>query len=280
LRANGSNAYFGSILNTPVKWQTRLYEKNLYRKAFRYIAVSKFTADKTSDVLGLSKPFTIIYNGHSIVENMLVNEVPSKVKNYLPNDYIVFSGTLIRKKGIYELVMAVVSLLESGSNLTLVINGKDTKNPGTGVSVRYELEQLIPERFRKFFIFNGHVPREVLIEQYRSARAAVFPSYAEAFAMVPLESMEQGCPTIFSNQTSGNEIIDDGIDGLLINPFDPVNIANAIRRILIEPELGLKLGQKGKEKVLMFSAERMFKESLVFYQECIEQYALKYGKSK
>jgi glycosyltransferase involved in cell wall biosynthesis len=89
-----------------------------------------------------------------------------------------------------------------------------------------------------------------------------------------------GCPTIFSDQTSGNELIDDKTDGLLINPYDPDSIAAAIVRIIQDPVFAQKLGKNGRIKAQMFTANRMGAESIEFYKACIEQYKNGKGNRK
>ena len=180
---------------------------------------------------------------------------------------IIFSGTMTQKKGIYDLVKAVIFLLNKGTEVNLIINGKDTTNKSTGNSVKEELLNLIPDVFKQNFIFNGHITRNELLCQYKYSTAAIFPSFAEAFAIAPMEAMSVGIPTIFSKECSGSELISDKVDGLLIDPSSEESIAQAIMYILNDPEEAKKIGHRGQEKILMnFSKKVMSTKTLQFYE--------------
>lgn len=270
LRAHGNNTYFSSILHFPLKKKTSRYEHNLYKKAFGYCAVSAFTANKMKVLFNIKDPITVIHNGIDL-QNAQIDEI-NLTENCrklaeLPNP-IVFSGTLTPKKGIFELIKAVIILLKKEIIVTLIINGKDSINSKSGQSVKSELMGLIPPVFMKNFIFNGHVTRNDLLCQYRYAKAAIFPSYAEAFAMAPMESMAIGTATIFSKECSGEELITDKEDGLLIDPSSEISIAQTIEYILQNPEKASQMGLKGKEKIEQyFSKATMATKTLAFYEQ-------------
>lgn len=274
LRAHGNNTYFSSILHTPLRFNTKLYEKRLYKKADYYCAVSRFTANRMREIYKLKQNIEVIYNGidTEIIESTKENSLSPGILNNICN-LIVFSGTLTAKKGIYELIQAVLIVLKKNLDLTLIINGKDTQSIKTGLSVKEELLALIPEEYKKKFIFNGHVTREEIFGLYSHCKAAIFPSYAEAFAMAPMEAMILGVPTIFSGTCSGKEIIKDKINGLLVNPYEASDIANAIIWILMNPELAQKIAGQGKETVKnFFSQKEMVNNTNKFYEKAIIDY--------
>ena len=270
LRAHGNQTYFSSILNTPLKKRTVFYESNLYKRASGVCAVSGFTANKMKTLFDIKKSITVIHNGIDIqkVDPGNLELTDDQARKLSLSNKIIFSGTLTPKKGIYELIKAVVILLNKGLDATLIINGKDTVNSSTGHSVKNELTNLIPQEFKNNFIFSGHISREELLYQYKHCEAAVFPSYAEAFAIAPMEAMAAGIPTIFSLRCSGSELISDKEDGLLIDPSSEQSIAKAIEYILRNPEEATRMGQKGKEKIgKSFSKETMTTKTLQFYEQ-------------
>lgn len=276
LRANGNNTYFQSILNTPLKKNTAFYESNLYKKAFGYCAVSEFTAKRMKELYEIPEPITVIYNAVEAQQDQLLDE-PGRIENGLKvaalSNPIVFSGSLTPKKGIFELVYAVINLLNKGLDVNLIINGKDSMNINTGQSVKIELQNLIPESLLSHFIFNGHVSRRELMVQYKNSKAAIFPSFAEAFAFAPMEAMASGIPTIFSEDCSGKELIIDKVDGFLISPSSVESISQAIEFVLQNPIQAALIAQKGKEKISeQFSKETMTTKSLEFYEQIILKY--------
>ncbi|MCX6250425.1 MAG: glycosyltransferase family 4 protein [Bacteroidetes bacterium] len=264
IRANGSNTYFSRILGTHLNFLTSILEKRSIQRADYLIAVSHYTAKITKQVFNLSGDLAVIHNSIEIpvIENELIRD---------PNT-IIFSGSLNKKKGIFELIEGVLLLLKENPEIVLKIFGKDTMDE-TGVSVKEKLMNLIPEEFKNNIVFEGHVNRKILIEEFERCTLAIFPSYAEAFAHAPLESMVCGCPTIYTKLGSGSELIQDGIDGLLINPSEPEEIAVAIDRILKNTDFAETIGNSGRKRVKEnFSKELMTIKSLEFYQTCIADF--------
>ncbi len=273
LRANGNNTYFSSILKIPLKKNTAFYERNLYRKASGVCAVSAFTAGKMKLIYNIDEPVSVIYNAVEVGGNE--SELPAYSTELLKiSNPIVFSGTLTQKKGIYELVKAVVILLNKGIELTLIINGKDSLNYKTGQSVKKELMELIPAGYNENFRFNGHVTRNELITQYKYSKAAVFPSFAEAFAFAPMEAMAVGIPTIYSLEGSGKELIVEKEDGLLVDPSSEQSIAQAIEYILHNPEKAIQIGENGRKKIeLNFSRDKMAAKTIAFYEQVLNSFS-------
>jgi len=272
LRAHGSNTYFSNILGTHLNFLTSIIEKKSYQRADYLASVSHYTAKITKELFKLFKDFVVIHNGIEIprIDDRLIRD---------PNTAI-FSGSLNKKKGIFELIEGALLLLNANTQIVLKIFGKDTLDQAGG-SVKETLIKLIPEEFKNNIVFEGHVSRKILIEEYKKCTLAIFPSYAEAFAIAPLESMVCGCPTIYTTMGSGPELIQDGEDGLLINPADPKEIADAIKRILRDPDFAIKIGNEGRKKVIeYFSKELMVKNSLEFYQKCIMDFQSKIGSKE
>ena len=77
----------------------------------------------------------------------------------------------------------------------------------------------------------------------------------EPFGRTFLEGMAVGRPVIASNEGGPVDVIEDGVDGLLIAPRDPKILAGAILRILDDPVLAGRLGENGVRKAAGFSIE-------------------------
>ena len=88
----------------------------------------------------------------------------------------------------------------------------------------------------KFVRFLGFLPDETLAIVYRLAGVFVFPSLYEGFGLPPLEAMASGTPVVTSNVSSLPEVVGDA--ALLVDPTDPVAIADAMRRVLTDPIAG------------------------------------------
>lgn len=97
-----------------------------------------------------------------------------------------------------------------------------------------------------------NVGRKDLGVLFASADVFVFPSLYEGFGMVIAEAMASGCPVIASRHYGPGELIEDGEDGLLIDPSDPTaelgGFTAALRRVLEDEDLRRKLRENGRRK--------------------------------
>ena len=88
------------------------------------------------------------------------------------------------------------------------------------------------------------------------AHSLILPSRAEGMPNVVLEAMSFELPVIASRVSGVVDIINDQVDGLLIPSDEPRALANAMKRIILEPELSNQLGQQARHKVISeFSLE-------------------------
>jgi glycosyltransferase involved in cell wall biosynthesis len=122
--------------------------------------------------------------------------------------------------------------------------------------------------------FHGHVSRDELYTALKAARLAVFPSLSEAFALAVLEAMAAGCPVVYTTQSSGPEVIDDGETGLLVDPAQPKEISSAVSELLQDDDLARKLGAAGRASVSRrFSLDTLVPENERFYEACVRTFS-------
>jgi phosphatidylinositol alpha-1,6-mannosyltransferase len=137
-------------------------------------------------------------------------------------------------------------------------------------SVRYVIAGTGPEegRLRRLVealgvrdrvLFTGHVPDEDLPGLYAACDVFVMPSRAlgardgiEGFGTVFLEAGACAKPVIGGWSGGVSEAVEDGVTGLLVDPHDPEALAEALRRLLRDPELRRRMGEAGRTR-----AERM-----------------------
>ncbi len=101
----------------------------------------------------------------------------------------------------------------------------------------------------------------------------MFPSFSEALAIAPLEAMSAGCPTISSALGSGPELMNDGVDGLTVDPRRPESIATALIRVLADESLARRLGDSGRMRVIdRMSIDRLRPANEAFFDACIARH--------
>lgn len=268
-RLHGSLTYFASELHQTVDNTAYWLERASLRRADYACSVCRYTAEMTQRVFDLPLSASVLYNP--------VEAPPSAQEMLRRRNQVVFSGTLTAKKGIISLVKAWPQVAGAELASELHIFGKDGRAPDGG-SMRDFLLSLLPDALRSGVHFHGHVSRAELFEVYRTAGVAVFPSYAEAFAVAPLESMAYGCPTIVSKRGSGPELLVNGREGLLVDPDNPVEIAESILGVLRNPSLAQQLGEAGRLRVRdVFSIDRLVGQNLSFYEQCSVEFRAKHS---
>lgn len=90
---------------------------------------------------------------------------------------------------------------------------------------------------------------------FQAARVAVHSSPAESFGMVLLEAMRNGVPVVATNSLPGvNEILENGMYGLVCNVGDPEDMAEKLHRMLNDEELQSTYRERGFERIKAFSS--------------------------
>jgi glycosyltransferase involved in cell wall biosynthesis len=265
-RMHGSSSYFALEMEARPDRLTFLLERASLRRADFLCSSSRYTAEQTKRIFSLHGPeATVLYNYTAIPKDRpKERRIPGKV---------VFSGTLTPKKGVISLIRAWPAVIEECPTAELHMFGKEGRTDGRESMQEY-LVSCLPEQMRHSVQFHGHVDLACLRAGFQTATAAVFPSYSEAFALAPMEAMAEICPTIYSRRASGAELIEDGKDGLLVDPDDPQDIAAAIVKVLKNPSLASELGRAGRACVEeRFAPSAMIARNVEFFRDCTQAFA-------
>jgi len=98
------------------------------------------------------------------------------------------------------------------------------------------------------------------------------PSLTEGISLSLLEAMAAGKPCVATNVGGNPEVVVDGETGILVPPKDPQAMADAIVKILRNPELAQKMGAAGRRRVEeKFSLDRMVGEYEELYEKCLSR---------
>lgn len=265
IRLHGSDTYFCHLDNRPVKWINKFHEKRALQKANEHISVSAYTAQLTNRLFELNKNFTVIPNSINTSEFTYSEEA------FTEYPVILYFGTLIRKKGLLELPLIFNKVIEQQPNAQLYLVGRDSADIISGNSSTWLMMQPL---FTKEALLNvtyfGGVPFDEIKKHIQKANMCVFPTFAEALPVSWIEAMAMGKPIVASDIGWATELIDDGINGFLVNPTDHLEYAAKINRLLQDEELRKKIGTAARNSAVeKFNITRVAKQSMSFYEKLI-----------
>lgn len=180
----------------------------------------------------------------------------------LPEEFILFVGTVEPRKNVPLLIQSYKQLVDNGLHFPLVIAGK------LGWMYEEVFAQVEANKLGEKIRLIGYVEQIDLPALYNLAQVFVYPTLYEGFGLPVLEALACGVPVVTSNISSLPEIIGDA--GLLVTPNDPQALAQAIRKILADRELNLKLRQAGPQRAAQFSWQRTAQLTLRVYQQALQ----------
>jgi hypothetical protein len=161
---------------------------------------------------------------------------------------ILFVGRLERRKGVDVLLDAAEELLPSRPEIELVVVGKDTENTELGETYREVFRRRTGGAdWARRVIFAGAVPDEELFQHYADCDVFCAPSRYESFGLVLTEAMAFGKPVVGCRAGGMQEVVDEGVTGLLAEPGDAASLTEQLRRLIAEPQLRLELGSAARE---------------------------------
>ncbi|MBN2207886.1 MAG: glycosyltransferase family 4 protein [Candidatus Coatesbacteria bacterium] len=135
-------------------------------------------------------------------------------------------------KGFEVLLKALAPLVQDGMSIELFVTDA-------------------PARTEGFVKFTGWLDQKRLGELYRDVDICVVPSvWPEPFGIVALEAMASEKPVVVTRVGGLQHIIDDGVDGFVVEPFDSAALRDRLKRLIENPALCRSMGKAGRAKVL------------------------------
>jgi glycosyltransferase involved in cell wall biosynthesis len=190
-------------------------------------------------------------------------EVERVRERYQLNDpFVLYAGNIKPHKNLERLIEAFHMFRRPGfEQVKLLIIGDEISKYAT---LRRAVHR---HKLHKHVRFFGFVPDQTLAVLYRLAAVFVFPSLYEGFGLPPLEAMASGAPVITSNVSSLPEVVGDA--AVLIDPRSPESIADAMRRVLSDDALRLRMIERGLLRARHFSWERSIRRVHEIYEEVL-----------
>jgi glycosyltransferase involved in cell wall biosynthesis len=177
---------------------------------------------------------------------------------------VVLPARMLWDKGVGEFVNAARQLQQRGVKARFVLVGEpDAENPAS-----------VPEYQLIAWQKEGAVEwwgrREDMPQVFAQSHIICLPSYREGLPKSLLEAASCGRPIVTTNVPGCREIVHDGDNGLLVEARNATALADALAKLLADPELQQQMGKRGRERVLNeFSQERIVAQVLELYREVL-----------
>jgi phosphatidylinositol alpha-mannosyltransferase len=166
----------------------------------------------------------------------------------VPN--VLFVGRLEPRKGVLDLLKAHRILRKTGSGNRLLI-------VGSGPQER-EARRYVATRGLQEVEFLGRVSDAEKAQLFRTVDVFASPATGgESFGIVLLEAMAAGAPIVASDIHGYKGVVRRGREGLLVPPHEPKELAQAIDRLLGDPDLRAEMSAAGRARAEAFSWPRV-----------------------
>jgi glycosyltransferase involved in cell wall biosynthesis len=261
IRMHGGHHFFAVELGKkPALWRG-YQEKQSFKNANAYIAVSNYVGNQTKKHLNYNFNFITIYNSID-TDNF------SPIKSSNSNNNLLFVGTICEKKGIRQLVLAMPIIKKVIPDIQLKIIGNDRVI--NNKSYKEYLETFIKDDVKNNIKFLGQVSNEQIPKHISESKICVYPSHMESFGLTWLEALSMGKPLVLGNVGPAKELTKENETAILVNPYNVIEIAEAVIKLLSNSELLIKMGINARKDILeRFSSEAIIKKNLIFYKSLL-----------
>ena len=254
----------GSVQLPLISRSAWLYAVKGMKYADRVIAVSSATAKDTTQILNIEPArICVIPNA---VEATFQPLAKAEIESFRERQGIgsetfclLNVGVNHPRKNISTILQAVEILAQKGLRIQFWKVGADFTVEQKEFIQTHNLNAWI-----KYF---GNPDKSTLVQIYNAANVLIAPSLHEGFGITLLEAMACGTPVITSNISAMPEVVSD--TGVLVNPSNAMEIADAAIRLQKNPVYYQELVRKSLHRVKSFTWEKTAEKVAEVYEELI-----------
>lgn len=221
-----------------VRAKTDIYHRWIQSHVDAFVCVSKQVYD-AQVIPSISQKYHLVYNG---INTYRFPMIESEHKEN--NQFIVgYAGRITENKGIYELLEATKILHNSNGDIRLCMCGD-----GIHDDIQELHHYIMQHDMKEYVEYIGF--QQDMNRFYRSIDCLVAPSKVrEAFGLVLCEAMYCKVPVIASTSGAQEEIIENGVSGILINTINSEVIAKAIQQLIQDDVIRVSMIEQGYKRV-------------------------------
>jgi glycosyltransferase involved in cell wall biosynthesis len=242
-----------SIGDDVVVWP---YENNGVMAAFKELqlgadmrfACADYLGRETNKIVGQKLAYDVVNWGvdHDFFKPVSASEKADLRKKYqLPQDKLLILnvGTAIARKGWLDLFDALAQI--KGKTPDFVLVGVHSGPPEFDLDTE-AAKRGLKDNFRNL----GEVPPQQVREVYNAVDIFCLPSHWEGLANANIEAMSSGLPVITTDVCGHPELIETGVNGILVPPKDVPRLADALQLLLTNDEQRRSLSEAGRSFIV------------------------------
>lgn len=173
---------------------------------------------------------------------------------------LLYVGAIYKERGILDLIESINIVSQKGIDVSL-------KLMGVFISRKFEHEvKTLVANYNLIddVIFLGPKINNEKWKVFYNTDIFCFPTYvpSETFGVVLIEAMQFKIPIVSTKWNGTPFVVDDGINGLLVEPKNPKDMASKIIELAKSDKLRLRLGQKGRDKFLSNYTLKKFRSNM------------------
>lgn len=246
------------------RWHVRL-DQLCTQLCKRVIAVSEHTAEHMiTEESAPPEKIRVVLNGIDF-ERVKVSgpDASERIRREfdVKDAYLLLIAARLHSEKGYEYLFRAMPQIKQKADrpVMLLVAGRGTFEK----EYRQQVRELGCEDSVRFLGFRKDLP-----DLMTSADLFVLPSVAEAFGLVLTEAIYLGTPVVATRVGGIPEIVDNGIDGLLVPPANNTALADAVVSLLTNPQRRAEMSGAGREKIVRrFQFEAMVRAYEEIYEE-------------
>lgn len=239
-------------------WFTKLTSKTIIKNANSVIALTEDMKQKMREIC--DRDISVVPNGIDLKRF----EISSGEKKEGSAKTIIFVGRLHPVKGVQYLIEAMAIVHQQMPDVKLVIVGD-----GVQRSMLEELTERL--NLNDCIQFAGKVPQESVPRLMHQADVFALSSLSESFGIVNLEAMAAGLPIVATKVGGIPDIVEEGVNGYLVNAKSSEEIADRLLILLQNDEMREEIAAKNREKAKLYTWDKIADIVEKIYSECFLQ---------
>ena len=262
-------------IHTPTYLADHYNERYQYRLIGRMLSVPEKVQAKMSRGLSvasehlasvISKDWGVPKEKIRVIPNSIqtdwVRRLAAEQAKEVAGEYLLYFGRLERRKGVHIISLALQEVFLRKPEVTMVFIGKDC-------GLKKEILRENQNNQNKILFFET-LEKGKLFGMIRDAKLVLLPSLFENLSNAGLEAMALGRPVIGTYETAFEEIIQDGVNGFLVEPGDAQALSAKILSCLEMSDLE-SIGQNAYQSILRFDSRRIASQYIEFYRQAISK---------